>query len=178
MDSGIAAVLGALAGSVATIGAAMATGWAQRETARLTARAEHQRQRREPRHGIYKDFVSHGAQLRDQLEIFKDFDLYPNSLADETVQRCNDTARALQDKWLEVGLVGPSDAATIGKEIEQAARSAILQVQRLKWFVDNDDDRRIATQSMIGASAEKLAQLLDAFIAFAQGALDDDGSRK
>lgn len=56
-------MLGALAGSVATIGAALATGWAQREGARITARSEHRRQRLEPRTAIYKEFISHATQL-------------------------------------------------------------------------------------------------------------------
>jgi hypothetical protein len=57
MDAGLAAVLGALAGSVATIGAALATGWSAREQAKMGARAEHLRQRRDARQAVYEEFI-------------------------------------------------------------------------------------------------------------------------
>ncbi|WP_326811938.1 hypothetical protein OIE62_11595 [Streptomyces scopuliridis] len=179
MDAGLAAVLGALAGSMATISAAIAATRSQRETARLNTRAEHRRQRREPRHDIYKGFISNASELQDQLEIFKDFELYPDSVTDETVQRCRNTVKALRDKWVEVGLVGPGNVAAAGKGIEQLARKVALQAERLKWFLDNDDERRkLAEQAAIAGSFGQLAELLDSFITLAQGALDDDGSLK
>jgi hypothetical protein len=64
MDAGLAAVLGALAGAVATTGAAFATGWATREQAKIAARGEHRRQRRDARHGVYKEFISTASELR------------------------------------------------------------------------------------------------------------------
>ncbi|MFF4907201.1 hypothetical protein ACFY2T_20280 [Streptomyces sp. NPDC001260] len=58
MDAGLAAVLGALAGAVATTGAALATGWSAREQAKIAARAEHRRQRRDARQVVYEEFIS------------------------------------------------------------------------------------------------------------------------
>ncbi|GHJ27131.1 hypothetical protein TPA0910_15640 [Streptomyces hygroscopicus subsp. sporocinereus] len=177
MDAGLAAVLGALAGSTATLGTAICTRWYQRQTARLAARAEHQRQRREPRHDIYRDFISYASNLRDQLDTFKDFDLSPDSVTDETVQRCNDTFKALQGKWIEVGLVGPEGVAVVGKEIEELARFSALAVGRLQWFRDNGYEPRMLTeQSNIEENFGKLVEVLDNFISLARTALDDDGS--
>ncbi|MEU5268062.1 hypothetical protein AB0G77_05815 [Streptomyces hygroscopicus] len=58
MDAGVAAVLGALAGAVATTGAALATGWSAREQAKITARGEHRRQRRDSRQAVYEEFIT------------------------------------------------------------------------------------------------------------------------
>ncbi|MGP3999603.1 hypothetical protein [Streptomyces sp. 8N706] len=58
MDAGVAAVLGALAGAVATTGAALATGWAAQEQAKITARGEHRRQRRDSRQVVYEEFIT------------------------------------------------------------------------------------------------------------------------
>lgn len=58
MDAGVAAVLGALAGAVATTGAAIATGWAAREQAKIAARGEHRRERRDSRQMIYEEFIT------------------------------------------------------------------------------------------------------------------------
>ncbi|MFF0161798.1 hypothetical protein ACFYRY_30300 [Streptomyces sp. NPDC005263] len=177
MDAGLAAVLGALAGSIATISAAIAANRSQRETARFAARAEHQRQRREPRHGVYKEFIAHASQLREQLDIFANFDLYPNSVTDETVKRYNDTAKVLQGKWVEVGLVGPGDVSASSKVIEQLGRKSALQVNRLQWFIDQgSEQRKIEEQTAIAGSSVQLTELLDKFIDTAQAALDDDGS--
>ncbi|GAA1423493.1 hypothetical protein GCM10009601_26830 [Streptomyces thermospinosisporus] len=177
MDAGLAAVLGALAGSAATIGTAFVTSRSQRETARLTARAEHQRQRREPRHDTYKAFISSTSQLRDQLEKFENFDLYPDSITDATVQHYNDTANELKSQWVEVALVGPANVGASSKKVEQLAHKTALQVNRLQWFIDQrDDQKRDSERSAIELSAFELALALDNFITVAQAALDDDGS--
>ncbi|WP_143195069.1 hypothetical protein [Streptomyces sp. CB02488] len=179
MDAGLAAVLGALAGSMATISAAIAANRSQRETARFTARAEHQRQRREPRHDVYKEFIAQASRLRDQIEIFANFDLYPDSVTVETVTRYNDTVKVLQEKWVEVGLVGPRDVAAASKVIEELGRSSALQVNRLQWFIDQEEEqRKIEEQATIEGSSMQLTALLDKFIETAQVALDDDRSLK
>jgi hypothetical protein len=178
MDGGLAAVLGALAGSTTTLGTAIFTGWSQRQATRFAAREEHQRQRREPRNDIYREFISHASQLRVQLDAFKDFDLYPASVTGETVKRHNDTFMALREKRVEVGLVGPESVAATGKEIEELARLSALSVGRLQWWRDNDYQTRMVTeQSNIEGSFRQLVELMDKFMSLARAALDDDGSK-
>ncbi|MGW7548452.1 hypothetical protein ACWGKQ_46160 [Streptomyces sp. NPDC054770] len=90
MDAGLAAVLGALAGAVATTGAAFAAGWSAREQAKFAARAEHKRQRREPREKAYKAFLSEAIALRELLRIVCSYDALP-----EAVRRSAMTADTL-----------------------------------------------------------------------------------
>ncbi|MFI8834029.1 hypothetical protein ACIGPN_23780 [Streptomyces afghaniensis] len=107
MDAGLAAVLGALAGSVATIGAALATGWAQREEARIAARAEHRRERREPRLEAYRAFISATSDLREQSTFFTVRDLVPDDLDEVTTDLLFQAVSGMKESALEVSLAGP-----------------------------------------------------------------------
>ncbi|MFF8403834.1 hypothetical protein ACF06P_19685 [Streptomyces sp. NPDC015684] len=70
MDAGVAAVLGALAGAVATTGAALATGWAAREQAKIAARGEHRRQRRDSRQVVYEEFITTASAQERHAALF------------------------------------------------------------------------------------------------------------
>jgi hypothetical protein len=58
MDAGLAAVSGAIAGAVATVGAAFVNGWTQRQGTLLTIKAADRKDLREPRLDAYGTFLS------------------------------------------------------------------------------------------------------------------------
>ncbi|MET8403476.1 hypothetical protein [Streptomyces sp900116325] len=182
MDAGTAAVLGALAGSVATIGAALATGWAQREGARITARSEHRKERREPRYGVYKDFIAEASRMNDRVGLFTvTYDSFPFERIDVLfASRCEEAADAVKEKWIEVALAGPKEIAETASRLERLSNALIFRVLGLRQYVsgervtDEEGMRRI--RERIGREAEEFEQLLDKLIFLAQAALDDDGS--
>ncbi|WP_128380239.1 hypothetical protein [Streptomyces cavernae] len=124
MDAGLAAVLGAVAGALATTGAALATGWAMREQAKITARAEHRRQRREPRSDIYKRFIDAARDMEHHTR--------PGSLIDQPEDdpevmdhyavRLGETAYQVREAWIEVALAGPSAVEKIASQIDQCSQ--------------------------------------------------------
>lgn len=111
MDAGLAAVLGALAGSVATIGAALATGWSQREGARIAARSEHRRERREPRHEVYRQFIAEANHMGQQAAVYCTLGaaLRPDYYTEARTQRVHEMTRLIQSKATESALAGPKD---------------------------------------------------------------------
>ncbi|MFI9252473.1 hypothetical protein [Streptomyces sp. NPDC053069] len=181
MDAGIAAVLGALAGSVATIGAAMATGWAQREGARIAARSEHQRQRREPRHLVYKEFISKAELVRHRASIYSSLDdgLTPDYVTEQQVNELFEAATEIKAAATEAALVGPKKVTAAALAIahlgsDLAAYAAIFR------DLTEPQHQQIGKRShrKLVRVAKEYQNSLDNFILRAQGALDDDGSRK
>ncbi|WP_125530451.1 hypothetical protein [Streptomyces sp. WAC 06725] len=183
MDAGLAGVLGAVAGALATTGAALATGRASREQARIAARAEHVRQRREPRRGIYHDFLAVTSEVRDVV-----------------LGRCFDTARGLthqgQDvrSWLasstavvrehglHVMLVGPEEVGAAASEVAGACREAARAAHWVAVFdsspegegIPSDDYNDVHRRAL--DTAQELAGAVETFIKAAQSALDADGT--
>ncbi|MFF7970933.1 hypothetical protein [Streptomyces sp. NPDC007905] len=184
MDAGTAAVLGALAGSVATIGAALATGWAQREGARITARSEHRKERRQPRYGAYKDFITEASRMNDRVGIFAvDYDSFPFERIDSNfTARCEEAADAVKEKWVEVALAGPKEIAETASRLERLSNAIIFRVLGLHQYTSGERsaDQRdlLGIRSRIGEEAQEFEHTLDRFIFLAQAALDDDGSLK
>ncbi|MGP4002497.1 hypothetical protein [Streptomyces sp. 8N706] len=177
MDAGMAAVLGATAGALATTGAAIATGWASREQAKIAARAEHRRQRREPRQEIYKRFIGaannaewHFAALplliaafdRDELE------------AQERIGRFSEMTDSIQETWLDVVLAGPAEIAQTASAIKDACQSLTICAHA---FSEGGHAKSILERDARAFSKE-LSESLARFIAQARDALDDDGSRR
>ncbi|MEU9625307.1 hypothetical protein AB0D89_00580 [Streptomyces luteogriseus] len=184
MDAGTAAVLGALAGSVATIGAALATGWAQREGARITARSEHRKERREPRYGAYKHFIAEASRMNDRVGIFTvAYDPFPFERIDELfAERCEEAADAVKEKWVEVALAGPKDIAETASRLERLSNALTFRVLGLHQYVSGErsagEEALLGIKDRIEEEAKEFEQTLDKFIFLAQAALDDDGSLK
>lgn len=92
MDAGLAAVLGAVAGAVATF----VTGRTSRDQAQFAAKVEHVRQRREGRELAYRGFVSAAAKVRD---------LYLDEVwGGQTPGAFVAAVSELEDRWLDVTL--------------------------------------------------------------------------
>ncbi|MFJ7112660.1 hypothetical protein ACIQW4_05640 [Streptomyces albogriseolus] len=188
MDAGLAAVLGALAGAVATTAAALATGWSAREQAKITARGEHRRQRRDARQAVYEEFITTAAAQERHAALFF---LAPVPTDQETFDLAlrgsgNTDAEALWQEshrlWTEllklstrVKLAGPrmmSEAATAVCECSHHVVDSLMTV-----------DNGLIGGEPISARFEegrerwmKLDDAVDEFIEKARLALDDDGT--
>ncbi|MGW3760714.1 hypothetical protein [Streptomyces sp. NPDC005131] len=183
MDAGTAAVLGALAGSVATIGAALATGWAQREGARITARSEHRRERREPRHDVYKEFISALTAMRFMASVFAiDAEHAPDNIDDELMGRWLEVVNRIGPKAIETTLAGPKDVAKAAIRLHQLGDDIYIRLKYLERLLAsneaNDQAIRVMVRRLLFEEAKQFQRRADDFIFTAQAALDDDGSRK
>jgi hypothetical protein len=186
MDAGLAAVLGALAGSVATIGAALATGWSQREGVRIVARSEHRRQRQEPRNGAYKEFIDVASQMLDVVAAFTltiAYDDFPYwRLSESLSSRAEEGFHAVKEKWVDVALAGPKEITEAASHLERLSNALAFRIEGLRRLTDATegitDSEHEAIASRIVMEANEFEDKLDAFVMLAQAALDDDGSRK
>jgi len=183
MDAGLAAVLGALAGSVATIGAALATGWAQREGARIAARAEHRRERRGPRESIYKEFVATATRLRVWSSIFSiDPDVVPDDLGEEDAKEIFRIIVEIESKSTDAALAGPKKVAQAARRVARLSFEMASMVTALPRFLTGNAERDRETRRRVRLQVNELAKQfeksVDDFVLSAQAALDDDGSRE
>ncbi|MGA5469218.1 hypothetical protein ACPCUK_10360 [Streptomyces arboris] len=171
MDAGLAAVLGAAAGALATTGAGLVAGWSAREQARITARSEHQRQRREPRHEVYKRFIDAASDMEHHTgpgsllaEPVHDEEL---NIMEHYVDLLQTLAYKVKEAWIEVALVGPREVEAVASQIErcsQGLRDTASAVSRRSFH--------------LGYSAGDLTPMLEGFITAAREALDDDGTAR
>lgn len=185
MDAGLAAVLGALAGSVATIGAALATGWAQREGARITARSEHRRERREPRHDVYKEFIAEASRMRDLVGVFAiDAEMIGRIplrvLSDDFISNLYDLSEVVKGKSTDAALAGPRGITEAATKVSNLSRELVIDLKTLKEVSEDESrDARFLrhVREATFATTRAFQNSLDEFILCAQAALDDDGSR-
>ncbi|MEV0480065.1 hypothetical protein AB0I69_05500 [Streptomyces sp. NPDC050508] len=180
MDAGTAAVLGALAGSVATIGAALATGWAQREGARITARSEHRSQRREPRQAIYREFIAVGSLMRNHTSPYSLGEEYiPNELDEDHRNRIFEAAQVLKNKAFDVALSGPEQVTKVAIRIEHLSWELAAILGALEQLnIPGNEQQRQRIRAHVARTAGDLGKELDSFVLAAQKALDDDGTRR
>ncbi|WP_217134815.1 hypothetical protein [Streptomyces sp. AC558_RSS880] len=177
MDAGLAAVLGALAGSVATIGAALATGWAQREGARITARSEHRRQRLESRSAVYKQFLLRANDLRAAILPHAENPGVRISFHVD-IERVELAANKVREVWSDVALAGPQSVAKCANSIRVASYLILISVGQIKEGSSEGDGSTPGYQAelILIDQCEHLGKLLDEFESVARKALDDDGS--
>jgi hypothetical protein len=182
MDAGLAAVLGALAGAVATTGAAFATGWATREQARIAARAEHKRQRREPREKVYKAFLAEATALRNLLQVMGYFRSLPEAvrraeLNPEITAQAEEIEAQLKQHFVEVTLAGPESVQESAVAIEYASRGLVGMagvLTRMRW--EAEEER--AHWEHAWSYMEALDRAFSDFSKQAQAVLDDDGTKQ
>ncbi|MFD8303236.1 hypothetical protein ACFV29_12930 [Streptomyces sp. NPDC059690] len=143
--------------------------------AEIAARAEHRRQRREPREGVYKGFISAASALVDHLYPVAMFDMSPHDdFSPAFAERATELAAEVRKKWLEVVLAGPKSLAEVATKVDGASQSAAKASDWLaRYRADSDDTRR-----GFGISAGIVRDGLKEFIAGAQAALDDDGTNR
>jgi hypothetical protein len=183
MDSGIAAVLGALAGSLATIGAALATGWAQREGARITARSQHRRERREPREEIYKEFISRAARMNAEAAMFAiTMEFTPPGIDSDMVEDWSEKAAEIREKSTDVVLAGPKEITKIAIALETLSGTLSNDLRFYVTYLSDDRPPTLRLRKEIRRGllrkARKFDKAFKKFMSKAQLALDDDGSLK
>jgi len=143
--------------------------------AEIAARAEHRRQRREPREGVYKGFISAASALVDHLQPVAMFDMSPSDdFSPAFAERATELADEVRKEWLEVVLAGPKSLAEIATKMERAGRSAAKASDWLARHRTSSND----TRQGFGISTDIVRDGLQEFIAGAQAALDDDGTRR
>lgn len=173
-------MLGALAGSVATIGAAIATGWAQREGSRISARAEHRRERRGPRQDVYKEFILVASAFQAESARYSYREILPDVIDDARVNSLSEAATAIKECALSVALAGPRKVSKEAIKIERMSRDLTTLVSMLKRVAEHAREghqrveRNLRKDTVV--AARKVDQAIDGFVLRAQAALDDDGS--
>ncbi|WP_405756414.1 hypothetical protein [Streptomyces sp. NBC_00073] len=190
MDAGLAAVLGALAGSVATIGASVATGWSAREQARTAARAEHLRQRRDARQAVYEELITAAHAHSDLTKLLlaptpEEFDdlermrLLPPGMDLIAVIR---ESKALHENVKKIStrvqLAGPKEVSTAAALVDEKSREvyAVLAVMRIPAAYPGMPS--LSDQWRDGAT--RFCDFMDAMEDFserARVALDNDGTK-
>ncbi|MER5749203.1 hypothetical protein [Streptomyces sp. NPDC002088] len=184
MNAVLATLLGTLAGAAATIGAALATGWAQREGVRIAARSEFRKDRRQPRHETYKAFMEIATELRDLALM----------TAHESLTREQEVSLRgrINEYWLEMSLLGPEAVIRSGAELRDQALGMTGQIAMLRsrsrhLSTTPEDDTEAfttATRAFEISSSDFLrmgmviGELLDAFAIDAFAALEDDGTAR
>ncbi|MGW3688720.1 hypothetical protein [Streptomyces sp. NPDC005125] len=178
----LATLLGTLAGAVATIGAAMATGWAQREGAQIAARSDHRKERREPRLLAYKAFIQSATELKDRVGVDGYEDTAPSE--EESLQK------AVNERWIDLSLLGPVSVTTAGSSVRDLSLRVIQQMARTRRYgraftrghhededsVDAAGEEYSREVDATYALALDLARAVDAFALVASAALDEDGT--
>ncbi|MEU7642064.1 hypothetical protein AB0C11_39630 [Streptomyces sp. NPDC039016] len=180
MDAGIAAVCGAIAGSFGTVAAALATGWAQREGARITARAAHVKDQRQPRYDAYKELLRSGRDLAL---------LPPSGAVDDDMADCaTELIGRIDDAGLEVVLLGPASVIDICLKLLSEAHELHHKIKscaatgNLPGATDETDDPNtpyahyVRLLDVVDARSHDLSVTLDGFAVLAQRAIGNDGS--
>ncbi|MCX4687228.1 hypothetical protein OG401_23470 [Kitasatospora purpeofusca] len=185
MDAGLAAVCGALAGSVATIGAAFATGRAQREGARIGARVEHRKERRMPRQEAYKRLMSAASEIRSIRKSPVPGESEP--------QRAYQANKDVKLAWEDIALLGPDDVSRAASELRDLAFALYTLIwalygtpnvehERVLYGTANSPEDRQRMRQGYRESLDvlegKIADAIEEFAEAARTALDDDGSQR
>ncbi|MET9813892.1 hypothetical protein [Streptomyces sp. NPDC006355] len=178
MDAGLAAVLGALAGAVATTGAAFATGWSAREQAKIAARAEHRRQRRDARQTVYEDFINAVEALIEATRLIH-LDINEGNVivapSGEEVQPLENSVGKIATKVI---LAGPASMSERVQELRGTARSLLINLLRIelriKGMSNVSEEKGVM---LVEADCVALGRLIAEFSQDAQAVLDDDGTQ-
>ncbi|MGE6737886.1 hypothetical protein, partial [Streptomyces sp. NPDC059900] len=173
--------LGALAGAVGTALAGIAAGWASREQARITARAEHRRLRQGPRADAYEAFIGASGALRDHaIPLFFGVEEIHNRppLTEEFLAEAQNHMKAVVASWLTVTLAGPRSVQAAASDIYDCSKELTSHGIAI-WAMTEDEglsrqvDRlELEAHHMI----VKLNNHIATFTELAQQVLDDDGT--
>ncbi|MFD5207748.1 hypothetical protein ACFWNF_12590 [Streptomyces anulatus] len=183
MDAGLAAVLGALAGSVGTVVAAVA----QREAVRITARAQQRNERRQPRHDAYKAFAMAVTEVRKRVSF--------NEYEDTTEREEEDFRNELYERWIDLSLMGPESVVNAGSELLDEALKVVFVMGETRYLGNraivvhersdsNEEEQEVADaeyNAYVDLVWERARGLMDSITAFSlvsQSALDDDGTKR
>ncbi|WP_406740157.1 hypothetical protein [Streptomyces atratus] len=182
MNAVLATLLGTLAGAIATIGAATATGWAQREGARIAARANHRTERRQPRHDAYAAVLKAAMAIRERVDL--------ESYEDTSPEEEERLMEGISNGWLELSLLGPPSAVISASGLRTTAHDIVVLMRKARVlgqrFLESDEDDEVAfeaaeraystTVDTIANSAIRLQETITKFALAASAALDEDGT--
>ncbi|MGW7277035.1 hypothetical protein ACWGIV_01735 [Streptomyces sp. NPDC054844] len=183
MNAVVAALLGTLLGALATIGAAVVTGWAQREGARISARSQHVKDRHEPRRSEYRAFMKVATDLNERI-------LTTDGYRDTTREEELALRRHVYERWIEVSLLGPDSVIEAGARLRDSVLGTLAAMAESRSLVEDlnrgnheDDDAEASALNAyeeslhsLDALAHLLIEEVAVFAEAARAALDDDGT--
>ncbi|WP_148081808.1 hypothetical protein [Streptomyces botrytidirepellens] len=183
VDSGIAAILGAVVGALGTGGAAVVTGvWAaktaqhqaaaQDAQARRQLRAEHVRERRGPRSKAYADFVAQARVIERALGRYQDSHILEMGQFNQEVDK-------LDYLGVQVLLEGPPSVIRPSQDLISCAHRCMrplrVSIAALHEFGDESSEYAAAKSAVGDVGFELIAEVKD-FAEAARRVLDDDGA--
>lgn len=178
MDAGLAAVLGALVGGAGTVTAGVVTGWAAREQAKITARAEHHRHRIDSREAAYRAFIGSCNTLIDHVGSKYWEGARPPAPTREFAEETRRLAQAVRDGWQEIALLGPVAAAAAASACEheafQMAAQCFFHSASGTFALSPAEVEEIVTR--VSTRHGNLKESLAAFTHVARETLDSDGA--
>ncbi|MGY1502921.1 hypothetical protein ACW4TU_41205 [Streptomyces sp. QTS52] len=181
MDAGLAALLGALAGAVSATAAGVSTGWATREQAKISARAEHYRQRIEPREAAYRAFITANNALVEHMGRkygFPSDSAYLSSAPSrEFAGEGRELAKTIRNCWQDIALLGPPAVAEAATSAEAEAFQLASQclMHALSETFEVSAEKMTHTANRAHTRYNNLKQSIITFTSAAQQALDSDG---
>ncbi|MEU6577120.1 hypothetical protein [Streptomyces sp. NPDC046805] len=180
----IAALVGTLLGSLTTIGAAIVSGWAQREGVRISTRAEHLKEKHQPRRQAYRAFIEVTTDLKERFRSLPHYDHPPRSERESL-------RREINARWVDLSLLGPASVIAGASHVRNIALDIVRQIEITAHEefvflrVDEDDEQRHEAaqyryEGFMGElldTVRLLGNAVDEFALIASAALDDDGTK-
>ncbi|MEV7914804.1 proline dehydrogenase [Streptomyces griseus] len=151
MDSGLAALLGAAIGSVATLGAAVANGRAQ-------ARSQHAQESRQHRRDAYARYLGalHDRDLAmDAVLAALRADHPDPAVIDELTERFVALAREVHRCCEVVVLEGPASVAAVAERVTNASADLSYVMRRMAEDTRAGDTTRRAADSALATERER-----------------------
>ncbi|WP_143203474.1 hypothetical protein [Streptomyces sp. CB02115] len=187
MDAGIAVVLGAVSAAIGTGSGALFTAWAQRNSAATNARAEHLRQRREPRETSYREL---GTAVNALLTLFAN-PTESLTFTREYEVRVKEAVESIAGRSVDVSLKGPPPVAEAAEKVIGDSRAVLRAYQNAFIAMSAAVDAGGRGEAMparlsdiinpligdLQGSLHSADESLNEFLALARIALDDDGTR-
>lgn len=172
---------GAVAGAVGAVGAAWATSRTQWKSAKLAARAEHLRQRRESRASSYRKFIDAHWKFAALTEPFHYAHAPRRDLFElQTTKKLQEAWEELRVAFLDVSLAGPQEVARVADEQRQHTYVFLVRHNDLLFSYGGAEGY---DESGIGGFWESMQNALagitiSQFLEAAPIALDNDGSKE
>ncbi|MCX4865703.1 MULTISPECIES: hypothetical protein [unclassified Streptomyces] len=171
MDAGLAAVFGALAGSAGTIGAAFATGWAQRSATRITVRAEHVRQRNQPRREAYIEFMTIAREAMEHtISALAFTEMDPGTITEQRLDELRDLLVTLDNRRLMVAFAGPPSIGNKGQQVFEDCRHLYHELRNIADTVGAENQ-----QMELATRLARQVTVSDDFFFHGGEILDEDG---
>lgn len=151
----------------------------------MTLRAEHIKERRQPRHDAYKAFIQSTFALKESV---LSCDVYE----DPTLEEENRLRSEITAQWTDLVLLGPKSVNMLGSVLHDAALDVIRQMGAARYILhfalhirhaneDEEDAYREAYEDSLNnlrSLAEQLGLAINAFAAVASTLLEDDGTKQ